>query len=75
MHVTSRSRGFGETVAERSAGVLDGERRDLVPVADVPLLGDLAEVDARAELLEGDRKDDRRHLIANHLVDARLECF
>src|SRR6185437_7613874 len=74
MCVTSsgRPRRLGKAIAQRSAGVLNREGRDLVPVADVPLLGDLAEVDARAQLLEAHRKDDGRHLVAYHLIDASL---
>src|SRR5438552_3668837 len=53
--------------------MLDGEGLDLLAIAVVPLLGDLAKVDSRAQAIERHREDDGRHLVPDDPVNARLE--
>jgi len=63
----------GESIPQRTTRMLHRERGHLVPVSSPLLFGQLTEIDARAELLERDRKHDRRHLIPDDAIDARLQ--
>ena len=51
----------------------DPDGGHLITIALAPLLRQFLEVDPGLELLERDGKDDRRHLVPHHPVDARLE--